>query len=101
VLLQGFYREIWPEGVVHITTGVSNVSAGYGDARAAGTIRGWCNPGGVAVRRAPEPGPVRGDRIELYDLFLNAPSPSLRGTEVRFLQPPSIGSRIADSSSSC
>jgi hypothetical protein len=33
------------------------------------------------VRRAPEPGPVRGDRIELYDLFLNAPSPSLRGTE--------------------
>jgi hypothetical protein len=33
------------------------------------------------VRRAPEPGPVRGDRVELYDLFFNAPSPSLRGTE--------------------
>jgi hypothetical protein len=33
------------------------------------------------VRRAPEPGPVRGDQIELYDLFLNAPLPSLRGTE--------------------
>jgi hypothetical protein len=37
--------------------------------------------GGVAVRQAPEPGPVRGDRVELYDLFHNAPSPSLRGTE--------------------
>jgi hypothetical protein len=33
------------------------------------------------VRRAPEPGPVRGDRVEIYDLFFNAPSPSLRGTE--------------------
>jgi hypothetical protein len=32
--------------------------------------------GSVAVRQAPEPGPVRGDRVELYDLFLNAPSPS-------------------------
>jgi hypothetical protein len=37
--------------------------------------------GGVAVRQAPEPGPVRGDRVELYDLFFDAPSPSLRGTE--------------------
>jgi hypothetical protein len=37
--------------------------------------------GGVAVRQAPEPGPVRGDRVELYDLFFNAPSPSLRVTE--------------------
>jgi hypothetical protein len=37
--------------------------------------------GGVAVRQALEPGPVRGDRVELYDLLLNAPSPSLRGTE--------------------
>jgi hypothetical protein len=33
------------------------------------------------VRQAPEPEPVRCDRVELYDLFLNAPSPSLRGTE--------------------
>jgi hypothetical protein len=81
VLLQGFYRGIWSGGVVHIPTGVGDVSAGFGDARAAGTIRGRCNPGGVAVRRAPEPGPVRGDRVELYDLFLIAPSPSLRGTE--------------------
>jgi hypothetical protein len=40
-----------------------------------------CSLGGVAVRRAPEPGPVRGDRAELSDLYLYAPSPSLRGTE--------------------
>jgi hypothetical protein len=28
-----------------------------------------CTLGGVAVRRAPEPGPVGGDRGELFDLF--------------------------------
>ena len=33
------------------------------------------------MRQAPEPGPVRGDRVEPDDLFFNAPSPSLRGTE--------------------
>jgi hypothetical protein len=46
------------------------------------------------VRRAPEPRPVRGDRVELYDLFFNAPSPSLRGTEGEVSAAP-IG-RIAD-----
>jgi hypothetical protein len=81
VLLQGFYREIWSEGVVHIPTGVGDVSAGYGDARATGTIRGRCNPGGVAVRRGPEPGPVRGDRVVALRLVFNTPSPSLRGME--------------------
>jgi hypothetical protein len=33
------------------------------------------------MRQAPEPGPVQGNRVELYDLFFIAPSPSLRGTE--------------------
>jgi hypothetical protein len=33
------------------------------------------------VRRAPEPGPVQGDRVELYDLFFNVPSPPLRWAE--------------------
>jgi hypothetical protein len=101
MLLQGFYRGIQPEDVVHIPTGVDDVSAGFGDARAAGTIRGWCNPGGVAVRGAPEPGPVRGDRVELYDLFLTRPRRPSAERRVRFPQPPSIGSRIADSSLSC
>jgi hypothetical protein len=81
VLLQGFYRGIWPEGVVHIPTGVGDVSAGFGDARAAGTIRGRCNPGGVAMRRAPEPGPVSRRSGRALRLVFNAPSPSLRGTE--------------------
>jgi hypothetical protein len=101
VLLQGFYRGNWSEGVVHIPTGVGDVLAGFGDARAAGTIRGRRNPGGVAVRRALEPGPVRGDRVELHDLFLTRPRHPSAGRRVRFPQPPSIGSRIADSSLSC
>jgi hypothetical protein len=81
VLLQGFYREIWSEGVVLISTGVGDVSADFGNARAAGTICGRCNPGGVAVRRAPEPGPVQGDRVVALRLVFNAPSSSLRGAE--------------------
>jgi hypothetical protein len=103
VLLQGFYRRVWSVGVVHIPTGVSDVSAGFGDARAIGTICGRCNRGGVAVRRAPELGPIQCDRGELSDLLLTRPRrPSAgRGGGVRFPQPPSIGSRIADSSSRC
>jgi hypothetical protein len=69
VLLQGFYHGIWSASVVHIPTGVGNVPAGFGDTRATGTICGRCNPGGVAVCRAPEPGPIQGDRGELFVLF--------------------------------
>jgi hypothetical protein len=101
VLLQGFYRGVWSVGVVCISTGVGDISAGFGDARATGTIRGRCIPGGVAVRRAPEPGPIQGDRGELFDLFLTRPRRPSAGRRVWFPQPPSIGSRIADSSLSC
>jgi hypothetical protein len=101
VLLQGFYRGIWSVGVAHIPTGVGNIPAGFGDARATGTIRGRCIPGGVAMRRAPEPGPIQGDRGELFVLFQTRPRRPSAGRRVRFPQPPSIGSRIADSSSSC
>jgi hypothetical protein len=69
VLLQGFYLGIWSVGVVRVPTGVGNVLAGFGDARATGTIRGRCIPGGVAMRRAPEPGPIQGDPGELFVLF--------------------------------
>jgi hypothetical protein len=69
VLLQGFYRGISSVGVAHVPTGIGNVSAGFGDARATGTIRVRCIPGGVAVRRAPEPGTIRGHRGELFVLF--------------------------------
>jgi hypothetical protein len=50
VLLQGFYRGILSVGVVRVSTGIGNVSAGFSDARATGTIRVRCIPGGVAVR---------------------------------------------------
>jgi hypothetical protein len=69
VLLQGFYRRILSVGVVRVPTGIGNVSAGFGDAHATGTIRVRCIPGGIAMRRAPEPGPIRGDRGELFVLF--------------------------------
>jgi hypothetical protein len=101
VLLQGFYCGIWSVGVVHISTGIGDVSAGFGDARATSTIRGRCKRGGVVVRRAPEPGPVQGDRGELSDLFLTRPRRPSAGRRVRFPQPPSIGSWIANSSLSC
>jgi hypothetical protein len=60
-----------------------------------------CAPGGVAVHRAPEPRPIRGDRGELFDLFYTLPRRPSAGRRVRFPQPPSSGSRIADSSFSC
>jgi hypothetical protein len=69
VLLHGFSREILLVAVVFISTGIGDVSAGFGHARAIGTFRVRCTPGGVAVRRAPEPGPIRGDRGELSVLF--------------------------------
>jgi hypothetical protein len=101
VLLQGFYRGTWSVGMVRVPTGIGNIPAGFGDARATGTIRGWCIPGGVAMRRAPEPRPIQGNRGELFDLFLTCPRRPSTGRRVRFPQPPSIGSRIADSSLSC
>jgi hypothetical protein len=91
VLLQGFYRGIWSVGVVHIPTGVGGISAGFCDSCATGTIHGRCIPGGVAMRRAPEPGPIRGDRGELFDLFLTRPRRPSVGRRVRFPQPPSSG----------
>jgi hypothetical protein len=69
VLLQGFPRGILPADVVHVSTGIGDVSAGFGDARATDIFRVRCIPGGVAMRRAPKPGPIRGDRGELFILF--------------------------------
>jgi hypothetical protein len=53
------------------------------------------------VRRAPEPGPARGDRGELLDLFVRpfVVLPQVGG--VRCPRLPSSGSRIADPSLSC
>jgi hypothetical protein len=50
---------------------------------------------------SPRAWAVRDDRGELFDLFYTLPRRSSAGRRVRFPQPPSSGSRIADSSSSC
>jgi hypothetical protein len=52
-----------------VSTGIADVLAGFGHARMIGTSCVRCSPGGVAVRRAPEPRPVRGDPGELSVLF--------------------------------
>jgi putative component of membrane protein insertase Oxa1/YidC/SpoIIIJ protein YidD len=101
VLLQGFSREFLAACGAFVSTGIGDVPAGFGHARMTGTSCVRCTLGGVVVRRAPEPGPVRGDRGELSVLFQTRPRRPLAGRRVRFPQPPSIGSRIADSSSSC
>jgi hypothetical protein len=69
VLLQGFHHRVWSVGVVHVPTGVGNVSSGFSDASVTGTIRDQCIPGGVAMRRAPEPGHIQGDQGEPFVLF--------------------------------
>jgi hypothetical protein len=69
VLLQGFSRGILSAGEVHVSTGIGDVAADFGDARATDIFRVWRIPRGVAVRRAPEPGPILGDQGELFVLF--------------------------------
>jgi hypothetical protein len=101
VLLQGFFRELLPVCGAFVSTGIGDVPAGFGHARMTSTSCVRCPLGGVVVRRAPEPGPVRSDRGELSVLFQTRPRHPFVGRRVRFPQPPSIGSQIADSSLSC
>jgi hypothetical protein len=69
VLLQGFFHESLPVCGVFVSTGIGNVPAGLDAPRAhVWAFRVRCSLRGVAVRRAPEPGPVRGDRGELSNL---------------------------------
>jgi hypothetical protein len=58
-------------------------------------------PEGVAVRRAPEPGPTQGDRVEILDLSVHPFAAFPQGGGVRCPQLPSNGSRSMDPSSSC
>jgi hypothetical protein len=41
-------------------------------AHVSGIVCVRCTPGRVDVRRAPEPGPIRGDRDGLSDLFVRS-----------------------------
>jgi hypothetical protein len=69
VLLQGFFREtlqrarrlFQPASAMFQPASVCYVHS-------SGVVCIRCSLGGVAVRRAPEPGPVRGDRGVLSDL---------------------------------
>jgi hypothetical protein len=101
VLLQGFFASFLPTCRVFVSTGIGDVPVGFGHEHMTGISCVRCTLGGVAVRRAPEPVPVRGDRGELSVLFQTRPRRPFTGRRVRFPQPLSIGSRIADSSSSC
>jgi hypothetical protein len=68
-LLQGFFREFLPVCGALVSTGIGDIPAGLGRTRMTGNPRVRCAPGGVAVRQAPEPGPIRGDWGELSVLF--------------------------------
>jgi hypothetical protein len=69
VLLQGFFREFLPVCGAFVSTGIGDVPAGLGRTCMTGNSRVRCALGGVVVRRAPEPGPVRGDQGELSVLL--------------------------------
>jgi hypothetical protein len=94
VLLQGFYRETWSEGVVRISTGVGNVSAGFGDARAAGTVPRLVQSRRCSRASSPRAWARSRRSGRALRLVFNAPSPSLRGTEGEVSTTP-IG-RVAD-----
>jgi hypothetical protein len=68
VLLQGVFHESLPTCRVFVSVGIGNVPVFFGHASTIGISCIRCTLGGVAMRRAPEPGPVRGDRGELSDL---------------------------------
>jgi hypothetical protein len=70
VLLQGFFtRSTSVRGVSFNRHWQCSSWPRRCHAHITGTACVRCTLGGVVVRRAPEPGPVRGDRGELFDLF--------------------------------
>jgi hypothetical protein len=81
---------------VFVSAGLGGAMRTYRRSRAFGAYSG-----GVAVRRAPEPGPVRGDRGGLSDLFTRPLAIPPRDRGVRRPRLTSSGSRIVGSSSSC
>jgi hypothetical protein len=88
---------------VLVSAGISDVSAGLAGAMC--TYRHLsafgAYPGGVAVRRAPEPRPIQGDRDVLSILLICPLAVLPRDRGVRCPRLPSSGSRIVGSSLSC
>jgi hypothetical protein len=69
VLLQGFFREtLQRAGCIFQPASTMFQPASVHHAHKSGAVCVRCSLGGVAMRRANEPGPVRGDRGELSDL---------------------------------
>jgi hypothetical protein len=69
MLLQGFFREtLQRAGCLFQPASAMFQPASVHRAHMSGVACIRCSLGGVAVRRAPEPGPVRGDRGVLSDL---------------------------------
>jgi hypothetical protein len=69
VLLQGFFRETHQRaGCLFQPASAMSQSASVCHMHMSGIACVRCTLGGVAVRRAPEPGPVRGNWRELSDL---------------------------------
>jgi hypothetical protein len=58
VLLQGFFREFLPVCGAFVSTGIGDVPVGLGRTRMTGTSCVRSTLGVVAVRQAPEHGPV-------------------------------------------
>jgi hypothetical protein len=71
------------------------------DAHTSGAVCVRCSLGGVAVSRAPNSGPFEAIGASSPTCISTLPRRPSAGRRVRFPQPPSTGSRIADSSSSC
>jgi hypothetical protein len=70
VLLQGFFREtLQHAGCLFQLASAMFQSASVHHAHTSGAVCVRCSVGGVVVRRAPEPGPIRGDQGELSDLY--------------------------------
>jgi hypothetical protein len=55
---RGFFREFLPVCGAFVSIGIGDVPADLGRTRMTGNSRVRCTPGGVAVRRAPELGPI-------------------------------------------
>jgi hypothetical protein len=81
VLLQGFFHRILSVGVVHVSTGIGDVSAGFGDARATNSFSRSVHTRRCSRASSPQAWAHSRRSGRALHLVLNAPSPSLRGTE--------------------